>query len=33
MMSHRIGQIFLAFTGTAVFIGLALTAVTPLLLY
>jgi hypothetical protein len=32
MMSHYIGQIFLALTVTAVFVGLALTAATPLLL-
>jgi multisubunit Na+/H+ antiporter MnhC subunit len=33
MMSHFIGQIFFALTLTAVFVGLALTAVMPLLLF
>jgi len=32
MMSHCIGQIFLALAATVVFVGLALTAATPLLL-
>jgi len=32
MMSHFIGQLFLALTGTAVFVGLSLTVVMPLLL-
>jgi len=33
MMSHFIGQIFFALTLTAVFVGLALTAAMPLLLF